>query len=27
MRLLVACLVNATLGVFLYYLLDRFRKS
>src|SRR5215813_8220760 len=27
MRLLVACLVNATLGVFLYYLLDRLRKS
>jgi len=27
MRLLVACLVNATLGVFLYYFLDRFRKS
>jgi rod shape-determining protein MreD len=25
--LLVACLVNATLGIFLYYLLDRLRKS
>jgi rod shape-determining protein MreD len=27
MRLLVACLVNATLGVFLYYFLDRLRKT
>ena len=27
MRLLVACLVNSVLGVFLYFLLDRFRKS
>jgi hypothetical protein len=27
MRLLIACLVNATLGVFLYYFLDRLRKS
>lgn len=27
MRLLIACLVNSILGVFLYYLLDRFRKS
>jgi rod shape-determining protein MreD len=26
-RLLVACLVNATVGVFIYYFLDRFRKS
>jgi rod shape-determining protein MreD len=27
MRLLIACLVNSILGVFLYYLLDRLRKS
>ena len=27
MRLLVACLVNSVLGVFLYYLMDRLRKS
>ncbi len=27
MRLLIACIVNPILGVFLYYLLDRFRKS
>src|SRR4029077_21168101 len=27
MRLGVSCLVNSILGVFLYYLLDRFRKS
>jgi rod shape-determining protein MreD len=27
MRLLIACLVNATLGVFLYYFLDRLRKT
>ena len=27
MRLLIACLVNATLGVFLYYCLDRLRKT
>jgi len=27
MRLLVACAVNATLGVFIYYFLDRLRKS
>ena len=27
MRLLVACLVNATLGVFLYYFFDRLRKT
>src|SRR5215510_1567929 len=27
MSLLIACVVNATLGVFLYYLLDRLRKS
>jgi len=27
MRLLVACLVNATLGVFLYYFLDKLRKT
>lgn len=27
MRLLVACIVNATLGVFIYYLLDRLRKA
>jgi hypothetical protein len=27
MRLLIACLVNSILAVFLYYLLDRLRKS
>src|SRR5712664_3511101 len=27
MRLGISCLVNSILGVFLYYLLDRFRKS
>jgi rod shape-determining protein MreD len=27
MRLLLACLVNSVLGVFLYFLLDRLRKS
>lgn len=27
MRLLVACLVNATLGVFLYYFFDRLRRT
>jgi rod shape-determining protein MreD len=27
MRLLVACLANATLGVFLYYFFDRLRKT
>jgi rod shape-determining protein MreD len=27
MRLLIACLVNSILGVFLYYVLDRLRKS
>jgi len=27
MRLLIACVVNSILGVFLYHFLDRLRKS